>query len=815
MTIRRSTSSLKKVAALAAAFFGVLAARPAAAQEPVAAQRVVVDSVAVAGSYRVAIASVRALFGVQPGTTVSFREIQKGTKALMATGQFADVFVRVLDPRGDHAVLSVEVEERPQVRRVVINGLEHVKPDAVRDTTGLRAGEPYSPQEVKAAEALIRTELSKKGIPFADIQTRLEQAEGLINVVDVVLDVTEGNRVTVADLVVRGNENVDQGTIIGAMSTQPEGFLWFKPGTYDQNQLEQDLKTSVPAVYHARGYLDFAVLMDTLVVDPTNGKARVEILVSEGPQYRVANFEVEGNQEYADTLLTRYFQPERRGLLAGIGIGGDAESEQSGRVFDQVAFEAAAQQVRDLYANEGFLYAQVVPQVRKNPVVPGQPLTVDVSWQIREGLPAYIRRVAVVGNDYTYDWVVRDRLLLLPGDRYSQQRIIQSYQSIGSLGFFETPLAPPNIVPDPETGDVDVTFVVKEKQTGSVTFGSSVGGGVGLSGFIGYEQPNLFGQAKSGHLRWDFGRYLNNFELSFSDPALFQSPVSGSISIFNSRDRFFQFATGRRKRVGSSVNFGFPVPGAQRTRLFAGYSIARTKYELFSDAEDTSLFGLPAGTQSTLLLGITRNTLNHPIFPSLGSRLSFNSEINGGLLGGTGNFTKNMFEGTWWVPIGQLGGGGGGAGGGGLSPRLALGLSVNGGAIFGDASTFPFDRFWMGGVQFGQQLRGYDETTITPVGFFEERSTGIQDVERLGNAFLRLTAEYALRINDNISLSTFFDAGNVWSRPRDIDPTQLFRGAGFGVQLVTPFGPIGLDYAYGFDKAIPGWMLHFKMGPGM
>ena len=50
--------------------------------------------------------------------------------------------------------------------------------------------------------------------------------------------------------------------------------------------------------------------------------------------------------------------------------------------------------------------------------------------------------------------------------------------------------------------------------------------------------------------------------------------------------------------------------------------------------------------------------------------------------------------------------------------------------------------------------------------------------------------------------------------PSDIDPTQLYRGAGFGMQIVTPFGPIGLDYAYGFDKTTPGWQLHFRMGPG-
>jgi outer membrane protein insertion porin family len=143
---------------------------------------------------------------------------------------------------------------------------------------------------------------------------------------------------------------------------------------------------------------------------------------------------------------------------------------------------------------------------------------------------------------------------------------------------------------------------------------------------------------------------------------------------------------------------------------------------------------------------------------------------------------------------------------------IALGLRARGGLITGNASAFPFERFWLGGVQFGEPLRGYEETTLTPIGFVERGDRSVQDVRRLGDTFLVISAEYALRLNSNISVSAFYDAGGIWRHPNEVDPTRLFRGAGIGLDLVTPFGPFGLDYAYGFDKLVPGWQFHFRMG---
>jgi outer membrane protein insertion porin family len=606
-----------------------------------------------------------------------------------------------------------------------------------------------------------------------------------------------------------GNEEVSEEDLRDAMSTKPEGFWWFRSGSYDAQAFSQDLQESLPALYRSRGFLDFQIISDTLVVDPETGKTRVEVGVEEGPRYRLAEFSIDGNRHFSTEQLERYFRTEGGGLLRSLGLGGEEDPDDR-PYFNAEDFQEAVFRVQQAYNNEGFLYAQVEPWMVKLDLAEGDEPAVRAGWQILEGTPAYVNRIMIEGNDYTYDRVIREKIFVLPGDVYSQDRLISSWQSISSLGFFETPIPPPDIQPDPDTGDVDITFNVQERQTGSINFGTAVGGGTGVSGFLGYDQPNLFGQAKEGHLRWDFGKYINSFTLSFADPALFQSMVSGTFSLFNSRDRFFQFQTGRRKRLGFSARFGFPVPWSLRTRVFAGYSLSRTDYKLYQDTDDSSLFGLPAATQSAFSVGITRSTLNHPIFPWSGSRLSLNSEFNGWILGGDGDFHRHMAEATWWVPAGAIGGDQVGS----RPIQLALGLSVSAGAIFGDVGLFPFDRFWMGGVQFGQQLRGYDETSIPPLGYFPERSGDLADIQRLGNAYLRLSAEYAVRFNDNMSFSAFFDAGNVWADPREMDPGRLFRGAGIGIQLVTPFGPIGLDYAYGFDKTTPGWQLHFRMGPG-
>jgi outer membrane protein insertion porin family len=807
-----------RAAAAALLTFVLCALAPAAhAQNPAPAEQApppgfVVDTVLVRGTQRLTEEAVRASAGVRPGTAVNATLVQEAIRRLMATGNFESVQVYVRGAQQGRGALVVAVVERPLIAELRFEGFRSISGSTVRDSVGLKEGQPLDPQKVAAAQKLTRDLLAAKGIQLVSIDTSFSPVPA--GGYRLTFTVTEGNRLSLADVDFTGNAAFSDEALQDAIDTREEGFWWFRTGRFDREAFEEDLRTRLPAFYGSHGYIDFAVVRDTLVVDPESGKARLLVEVQEGPQYRLGEFNVQGNSRFPTEALTAMFTTQRRSVLGLPFVGGTRERE-AGEVFDQPALNKVATDVAQLYRNEGYLFAQVIPSVERVPAMAGGPPRVNVTLAVSEQQPFYIRNISFRGNTSTHENVIRERLWIVPGDVYNEQRVIQSYQAIGGLGFFEVPMPTPDIDPDPQTGLVDITFNVTEKQTGSVNFGTVFGGGAygdrrsRFAGFLQYTQPNLFGQGKQINLRGEVGYGRSTIEAAYTDPAIGGGRNSGSVSIFRSGDRYVRLGNGRRLRTGATTQWGFPIPGSLRTRAFLGYSLSRTEYlteeeNCSATGANTSIFCLPDATASSLSGSLTRDTKNHPLFPTSGTRQSITLEQTGGPLGGDGNYQKLFTQAEWWVPTGRLGSGQG-------ASQMAFGLSARAGAIFGDVDLFPFERFYIGGVMFGQPLRGYPESTIGPRGYSAGCNNNLE-LSCLGDAFFTVSGEYAIRLTDALSVSLFGDAGNVFASVGQFNTAQLFRGAGAGVTLVTPFlGAIGIDAAYGFDRPDPGWEIHFKL----
>jgi outer membrane protein insertion porin family len=406
---------------------------------------------------------------------------------------------------------------------------------------------------------------------------------------------------------------------------------------------------------------------------------------------------------------------------------------------------------------------------------------------------------------------------------FNQDRLLRSWQNVGNLGFFETPLPFPDTRPANEQGDLDVVFRVKEKRTGTFNFGASVGGaGVGVGGFIGVEQPNLFGQCKRGSLNFNGNRIFTDASLQYTDPAIRKSRVSGSVTAYRRQSRFAVAGISSNINTGSSVRLGFPVPGS----FFSTLGLTYTADVISLGNVDQTFVGLIGCTRncfrSSLGADFTHDTRVDLPFASAGGLQSLTADFSGGPLGGTTAFQRYTGEARSFVTIGQFGGSVGGQ-----PKKFVFGLSGRAGALFGSPGAFFQQQgFALGGVQFGQPLRGYPEFSITPRGFNPANESFNATRDAFGNAYFSATAELGLRFNQQLYVNTFYDAGNNFARAREFNPTRLFRGAGVGASVVTPLGPLGLDWAYGFDRRSfvdptrpllgtrpdPRWQLHFRLG---
>lgn len=753
-----------------------LSAVPAVAQ-----QGPRIADVEVLGATTIDPQRIQALSGLTVGRSVSLRLIQESIRTLWKSNLFNDVEItsRRHDGVGPDIDLIVQVEEAPVINEIRYEGSDKVKESDLRGKIGINRGDRLLDHRLFKGKVNLEEYYHERGFFLAEVN--IVPASPGADSTAIVVEIDEGRKVSITGIQFVGNDAFSDGTLRDALDTEKKGsfFMFWKDGEFDEDKWRVDLAQRLPRFYGEHGYLDMRVVGDSLAVNPESGTMDLFVTVEEGEQYRTGDITIEGNSRFSRADLRRYVE-----LVPG-------------QVFDTKAVSKSQEEMLNLYADDGYIYAQVQPVQRPR----SEEKVVDLMWQIREGNPAHVRHVRIVGNTVTHESVIRRQLFIRPGQRFRRTDVRNSLLSLEGLGFFEPGIFPQTEVVDQRTGDIDLTFEVKEKRTGSLSLGAAVGGGTGLSGFVGYEQPNLFGQAKSGRIRFEFGARNTSIELGYTEPLFLGSRTSMSVSFFN-LDQNFINTSQRQKALGGAVSFSSPAPWGQATRLLYGYRLQEIDLESTIGDDDRFRDQYPR-TESSVNVGIVRDTRLPRVHPIQGARHRIVAELAGGPLGGTVGFQKYEFETSWFAPT--------------YGDRMALNLLAKTGGINPGVFVPDPEQFLLGGVQLpARGLRGY---AANCVGIINRGNPIVPCGADRGNAYVLLTAEHFFKITDTIWVSAFYDAGAVWRQYRDVNFSDLLRGAGVGIQIDLPgFGPLGLDYGYGFDRlnrvgdADPGWELAFRFG---
>ncbi|MBN1433739.1 outer membrane protein assembly factor BamA [Candidatus Fermentibacterales bacterium] len=730
---------------------------------PGGAQALPVGEVVVEGTTFVSDSLLIRTLGLSTGTAFSPLQIRSGVRALYSLGYFSAIEVLV-DSSSGLANLTVSVVENRVLSDWRLENPGDLDDDDVREVLTLLPGQTVSLSDVEDAISSIVHLYREDHRHMAAVGFRWEEPDS-DGRSELVFECDEGPDIRVGRIEFNGNTAFDDGKLRGRMSTHEDAFL--RSGRLRESELSEDLR-KIEEFYHDRGYPDARVTGVERSMLDDGRHLLIEILVDEGPYCSFGEIGFSGGRSLPDSVLRRTLE---------IRAGQEYSREELEKTLDNIYI-----QLHD----RGYFYASVEADIRRSPDQAG---LLDVEFTIEEGERASIRRIEIVGNTRTMDNVIRRELTVRPGDLFQRSKLVRSVRNIYYLNYFD------DVVPDfrmlEGSSDIDLIMDVSEKSTGRAGVGVGYGEIDGLNGYLEFGESNLFGRGQSIGVNYQFSKRRHDVQLSFTEPWLRDTPLSLGGELFHMTLNRTEYD---RKRVGAAVSVGRPLPWWDYTSASVRYLVERV--DVYNITEDSTSFfyslrdeDWPQWT-SAIRLRLGRDSRDRQVFPGEGSVNSVTAEFAGGVLGGDIGYQKYLLDSSWYMTTFW---------------RFIFMARVRAGYIAGlGGGILPaYELFELGGTGF-YGVRGYPDRSIGAVEGFE--TVG-------GRSMLILTAEYRLRVIDQVQLAVFADAGNAWSSLAASDFSDLHRGAGLGIRVEVPMlGIIGLDYGYGFDGPDRGWEPHFQFG---
>ncbi|MCE5215547.1 BamA/TamA family outer membrane protein, partial [bacterium] len=378
-----------------------------------------------------------------------------------------------------------------------------------------------------------------------------------------------------------------------------------------------------------------------------------------------------------------------------------------------------------------------------------------------------------------------------------------------------------------------IEFKIEEGRTGQAQLALAYSNLDNLVMMVSWQENNFRGEAEKASVSCElFGR--TSYDVSYVEPYWDEKGTSLELSIFDT-ERRRQFVGGAavstandkfdERREGGSIRLSRPLDEEGRNRVSlrfrsekvsssyfqgtrtlapvstTGVDTQSTNYTDYADVPvdnpdllpDTPEPGdingplvvaaplHPGGRLSSLTFGYTNDLRDSRSNTTRGAYSSFSAEVAGSFFGGETSFRKVQGEHRRYYTVRE---------------KDVLALRVMGGISIGDLPLF--ESYSVGGAN---TLRGYEEDRFR------------------GKRMLLGTVEYRHPLSASLSIVGFVDAGDAFGGRFDT-PVPGFTvtaedegfsshvGAGVGMRVDTPLGPLRLDFGWGDE----GSQAHFSFG---
>ncbi|MBN1349465.1 outer membrane protein assembly factor BamA [candidate division KSB1 bacterium] len=555
------------------------------------------------------------------------------------------------------------------------------------------------------------------------------------------------------------NQAFSKDQLHRVLLSRPSAFL--SPSFYFPEIFQDDLK-NLELFYQQNGYLEAKITGHDVAIDTARKQVRLRIDIAEGDVTYIESVSIFGNIVFSDDML-----------LSKMNM-------MPGSVFKRKNINDASLAILNLYANNGYLDAEITPSIQVN----SDKHLALIDFTVNEKAQSVVGNISVSGLEKTRPKVVFRELRFRQGQIVDYSSLLKSQRRLYMTGLFKHVFIRPKTAEAGDSTRKDILIELKENLPGE--FNVSVGYETieKLRGRVEIYNTNLRGTARKIGLATKVSAVNYGFEASFTEPWTFNLPWRTDINF--SMDYQEQPGFSLDRTLGKiSVGRSF----FERSAFTTTYKQEKVR---LSDIRILEELKQDRTNIRSLKLSLIFDTRDNLFNSTEGVYSEISNELAGLFLSGTNSFVRSIYRFKYFRKWRT-------------STVLATAAEIGWMDAGGGLAAIPLqERFYTGGPN---SVRGFDYQKIGPL---DQNGTPLGG--RLKLVLNIIEVRYV--IYKMVGGAIFIDIGNVWDQPHHFRLDELRSAVGFGLRVNSPIGLLRLDFGFNPDRKAgePASKIYFSMG---
>ncbi|QCI20383.1 outer membrane protein assembly factor BamA [Buchnera aphidicola (Brachycaudus cardui)] len=738
------------------------------------------------------------VFGI--GSKISEYDVKNSIKALFQTGKFEDIKVIY-----SGKTIIFNVQERPLISNVIISG-NNIISDSILDRylkkLKIEKGSVFHPFIINTFIQTIKDFYHDLGKHKANI--KILKVFSKDNTVRLKILINEGALTKINSIRIIGNKDVSEDKIISLFKLKDQNVWWnfLDKNTYSSKALNDDLNR-LSSFYLNRGYFYFNIDDKKVKFFKDKNYVDIHINIFEGKQYKIDSVFINGN----------LFQYEK--IIKNIININDNE------LYNKEKIDSILKQITILLSEYGYINATI----SVDPKINYDTKKIILNFNIDMKQRYFVRRIHFEGNESTQDQVLRREMNQIEGEYFNAKLVEAGKESLEKTRYFSDVQVVQNILFN-NSNQVDVTYKVKEKSTGSINFGLGYGIDSGISFNTSFSQENILGSGnslKASAIKNDNQKYT---DVSINYPYFMDNHTDLNTRFFYNdlKYNFNSVSNLKKNTYGFESNLGFLINNTNRINLGFGYThngIINTEKEVIEHSSSIKKTSDINFLEDSLVNDFTLNyswiydSLKYFYFPVSGNQTYISGKNT--IPGSDNSFYKITLDSEQYIPLDKK-----------QKFIFFSHVHMGMGNSFKEEPLPFYENFYANSTN---NIRGFRINTIGPKKIYHstdvencigyQNNNSCESIDSIGGnstaiANLELITPIPF-INNEYSKflrsSFFIDTGNIWDTKwnniRNIHSLtylknnaldNIYASCGLSLQWFSPIGPLVFSYALPIQK---------------